>query len=300
MKNLPLYVRLFLWCILLLTLTSGIYRHDRPIEKYLQLANEEQFDCVGQVMTKTDGNWTQSGSCVLIDSLHLLSAAHCMTDYLKKDTVVDYQGMKIKTYVALGRYQNKETEYSFLIKNTMLKAKSISVHPDYIKNGSCDIALMTLENPLRGVRTTQLNTFFDELHDTVTGVGFGISGPGNQPALIASYHVKLAGQNLVDSIGGSKMNGIPTVLFADFDSPDSKDKLNKMGSAQPLDLEYGIGGGDSGGPVFISKGNKLYIAGIAISGGQTAENVLKTGYYGNIMGWTRVSAFSSWIQEQMK
>lgn len=284
--------------LLLITLSSGMYRHDRPIEKYLALATQPQFDCVGQIMLLEDGKWTAAGSFVLIDSLHILSAAHCFTAPIKKDTVVEYHGRKILTYVEQGRYQLGTQVFAFLVHNTIVKAKKINIHPDYIKNGSCDIAFIQLEQPMAGAQIVKLNTARNEVNDTGTGVGFGVSGPASKPELVGVYNIKLAGQNRIDSAGGPALNGISTMLYADFD--DGRQEMNKTGAREPLDLEYCIGSGDSGGPLFISKQGNLIVAGIAVYGGKTLKNILTDGYYGELMGWTRISAFSAWINNQMR
>jgi len=285
--------------LLLITLTSGKYRDDQPIEQYLALANQAEYDCVGQVLVSDSGQWEPDGSFVLIDSLHILSAAHCFTMPIKKDTVINYQGQKLLTYVELGRRQRDKQDFAFLVHNTILKARKIVLHPDYLQDGNCDLAIITLEAPLSHTPTLPLNKEQHELRDTVTGVGFGLSGPGNKPDLVGMYNVKLAGQNIIDSIGGIVVNGTGSMLFSDFDAPDGDTKYNKCGSRLPLPLEYCISSGDSGGPAFISRKGTLYLAGIAVYEGKTLD-MMKNGYYGELMGWLRISAFYNWIAEQLK
>lgn len=128
------------------------------------------------------------------------------------------------------------------------------LHPRYLEDfSSCDLALITLEKPLKNAPVIILNRATDELRDTVTGVGFGVSGPAHMPELVIPYSVKIAGQNIIDSIGGPLYNGIATEMYADFDAPGKLKNCNSMGSAKPLDLEYSPGGGDSGGPLFRTK-----------------------------------------------
>ncbi len=282
--------------LFLITLTSGVYRHDQPIEKYLALANREQFNCVGEIIGLKDNNWKGKGSFVLIDSVTILTAAHCFFGELKKDTIVNYRGQKFNTFIVTGKYQRDLSEFRFKVMNTILKAKSILLHPGYLKDESGDLALIKLETPVRGIKELNINSSFDEMHDTVTGVGFGVSGPGNKPELVNDYHIKIAGQNTIDSIGGQVLNAIGTRLYADFDSPDKKEGCNKMGSATPLELEYTIGAGDSGGPLFSYKDHRLCLTGIAVYGSKTVANLLKNGYYCELTGWLRVSAFAGWIK----
>lgn len=294
MKTTHYAFTLLLFSILLVTLTSGIYRHDKPIEKYLALANEKQFDCAGEILSLKDGTWIGTGSCVLIDSVTILSAAHCFIEEQKKDTIVMYQGQKFKTYISLGKSKRKETNFRFVISNISLPTKSIVLHPNYLKDGSCDIAIIKLEKPIPGFRSLRLNFSTDEKGDTVTGVGFGSSGPANRPDLVNTYHIKLAGQNMIDSIGGASLNGRLTMLYADFDNPENE-TCNKTGSSKPLDMEYSIGGGDSGGPLFSYRDHELCLVGLAAYNSTTVANLLQNGYYCELNGWTRVSAFTDWI-----
>ncbi|MBZ0100469.1 MAG: hypothetical protein K8F30_15420, partial [Taibaiella sp.] len=63
--------------VMLVALTSGVYRNDTPVEQYLELASRKEYDCVGCIYKKVEDRWTADGSCVLIDSMHILTAAHC-------------------------------------------------------------------------------------------------------------------------------------------------------------------------------------------------------------------------------
>lgn len=280
---------------LFISLTSGIYRHDRPIEKYLTIANQEEFNCVGQVLNLVDHKWEANGSFVLIDSVTILSAAHCFEGDFKKDTIVEYQGKKIKTYISKGKYVRDVSAFRFMVMNNVLEAKSIIVHPNYLKNGSCDLAIIKLNKPLLGMQKLQLNHLPNEIKDTVIGVGYGVSGPANHAALVNNYHVKIAGENIIDSVGGSFYNGQGSILFADVDCPDCTTACNKLGDSMPLDLEYSIGAGDSGGPLFTYIDNKLTLVGIACYAPKTISNLITNGYYCELNGWTRIAIFADWI-----
>jgi len=282
--------------IVIITLTGGIYRHDRPIEKYLVYAKDDRFNCVGQLISMAEGKWKSAGSFVLIDSLTILSAAHCFVGESKRDTVVNIQGKSYKTYMSLGKSLLKVSEFRFLAFNEQFVAKSILLHPNYLKDGSCDIALIKLEKPVSGIGNLRINDSTNELKDTVTGVGYGVSGPANRIDLVNIYDIRLAGQNIIDSIGGIVLNGKSTMLYADFDSPTSIAGCNKIGDSKPLDLEYSIGAGDSGGPLFTDELNNFRLVGIATYAPKNISKLLKNGYYCEINGWTRVSAFNDWIE----
>jgi len=296
----------------LMIITSGVYRHDTPIEKYLELANNEEFDCVGRIFQsnadewrptgidrkESDLAWRPMGSCVLIDSLHILTAAHCVMGELKKDTTVIYNGYKVLTYVVTGKYVKQVDDFWFLVMNQYVKAKRITCYPDYqnSKDYSNDIAIIELEHPINKARSIFINVKPDEIGDTITGIGYGASGPGNSTSIVQGYNIKLAGQNIIDSTGGIKRNNLATKLFADFDCPDGYANINKMGSKNALPLEYGTQGGDSGGPIFRRKNNRLELIGVLTGNdGAIPKNLAQNGYYGQMDSWTRLSAYSDWI-----
>lgn len=308
---------LFFAVIILILLTSGVYRHDTPIEKYLELANQKEFDCVGRIyqsssddwvpsgvdMKFTNLDWRQAGSCIIIDSLHILTAAHLVTGENKKDTVVSANGMNVLTYVVTSKYVRPVADFWFLIMNQTVKAKKITCYPDYLLSidYNNDLAIIELEHPILNAPTILLNSNTDELNDTITGIGFGASGPANAAALVQNYNIKLAGQNIIDSIGGIKRNNLATNLFTDFDCPKGYANCSKLGSKIALPLEYGIKGGDSGGPIFRRKNDRLELIGILSgSNGALPNSVSKIGYYGQIDNWTRISAYHDWIMSNLK
>ncbi|HHP7246006.1 MAG TPA: trypsin-like serine protease [Elainellaceae cyanobacterium] len=75
-----------------------------------------------------------------------------------------------------------------------------------------------------------------------------------------------------------------TILLTDFDHPWGTS--NRLGSPTPLLFEGATANGDSGGALFINGS----LAGVASFGYPVAAS-----RYGNISGFTRVSAFFPWI-----
>lgn len=73
-----------------------------------------------------------------------------------------------------------------------------------------------------------------------------------------------------------------------------------MGSATPRPLEYICGGGDSGGGLFRQIENHWELIGICAGSSTDIPQLLKTGYYGQIMSWTRIAGFEKWITEHIK
>jgi len=312
---------LFLATTILLATTTqaGIYRHDVSPEKYRELARNKQFDCVGQVIG-AEGTDALGGSCVLIGKRYVLSAAHVFvvaghgkdTTYFdsagKKTTHLQKGGRTVIVNLSGSRQVGKLKNYTFKFNERTYNAKNIKIYQSYIDSAEnynyfCgDLALIELTDTVAGIEPATLNRSYNELGMVITGVGYGVSGPADKPDDVGPHNEKIAGQNTVDEIIGFRVNGRHAIMSCDFDHPTRND-CNKMGSANPLELEYTCGGGDSGGGIFIQHRGKYLLAGITTGGPNSGINIdqlLKTGYYGQIMQTTRISVFYDWIQETIK
>jgi secreted trypsin-like serine protease len=256
---------------------SGIIRDDVDKTKYMALAKESQFDCIG----KLSRGKKFVGSCVLVTNKYLLTSAH---NFVDNNQVADI------------------TEYSFEFAGKVYKAKRVIVYPAYIDpetRKNCDIAMAELTESVTDIEPAHPGTTRDELNSDITGVGFGVSGTASKPAELKSAQEKIAGENVIDSLGGFKLNGIPTLMYSDFDSP-STPGCNKLGSAVAKSLEYIVSGGDSGGGIFRKKNNKWELVGICSGVSLDVSQFQQTGYYGQLMYNTRVSAFADWIDSTLK
>ena len=121
----------------------------------------------------------------------------------------------------------------------------------------------------------------------VIGVGFGAIGKAGKPDSISFLNQKIADENVIDRISGSNYGGNKTILSCDFDSESIKG-CNKMGSSIPMPLEYLCAGGDSGGGLFKLVAGQWYLVGICSGGKTDIKQLNKTGYYGQIINWTRI------------
>jgi hypothetical protein len=277
----------------------GVYRSDVDKEHYLELGRLPQFDCVGRVL---HDNKEPGGSCILIDDRHVLSAAHVFIKSDSKPETRNINGKTITIYNQVNSRTGDPTDYLIELKGKIYQCRSLTIYPGYFDSsahGGLDIALVELATPVSDVLPAMINTAQDELHTRVVGVGYGASGPAYPADKVKANSEKIGGENIIDSISGIPLNGIPTDLMADFDSPVNPE-LNTMGDSKPLPLEYGFAGGDSGGGLFCEKGGKWELIGICHRSTLTVEQVMKYGYYGIVMRWTRVSAFRDWIEETRK
>lgn len=278
------------------TSVAGIFRHDVPEKKYLNLGKQKQFDCVGEL---------GGGSCVLIGGKYVLSAAHCFIDVDTKpdtfDTVLNGKKAHCVMYVQSNRRVTDFTKLYATFHGRKFKVKRGIVHPSYLDSltmGSCDIALIELEQPVKSIEPAKMSLAFDELLSDVTGVGYGVSGPADKPESVKLEHKKIAGQSVVDSVGGPEFENHTTLLFCQFVSPN-----DTTGRHVARPLEYTPGGGDSGGGLFRQRGNGWELVGICSGEGTVGvdlERLVTTGYYGKMISWTRLSAFTGWIAAQMK
>ncbi len=267
--RIPLLLFLTLWGVFSV---SGVVRPDTDIEKYTSLASEEFLDCVGKVYIK--GKFI--GSCVLIDSNRVLTAAH----------VVDKNSSSVDIIV---KFKDKASSVSRVAIHSMYSSTGMGMY---------DIALLQLKSKINSVELPELNSSTDEVGKKAIGAGYGAFIIADKKHKTRNSR-KIAGNNIIDSVGGVEVNGIASKLFCDFDAPDTK-TCNRLGSASPCDLEYLTAGGDSGGGLFIQRKGKLLLVGITRGGGINYNTFLKCGYYGQVMEHTRVAAFISWIEAACK
>jgi hypothetical protein len=293
-----------LFSLFLNGINAGVYRHDVDPKKYKDLAAQPQFECAGYIV----GDSRLGASCVLIGDRYVLCAAHCFIkwDPAKPDTFYENG-----TTTILARADNPRVgdvkESAFRFKQEVRYGKNMVIYPMYLdsiqfgKVGNCDLVVIELNEPITDIKPARLNTAFNELHCIATGVGWGASGKANEAENVAIWFEEIAGQNMIDSIGGYKLKGQPTSLLADFDSPDSSCHCNKYGSPAPLPLEYMTSGGDSGGGLFRQTNDGTWeLIGICTGGGIDFKQFIKTGYYGQLGAWTRVSVFHDWISKTIK
>jgi hypothetical protein len=183
--------------LVFLTFVSGIIRHDVPEKKYLQLGKQKQFDCVGQLArVDTTGHVVLGASCVLIGQRYVLSAAHCFIDTDTRadtlDTMIDGKKAQMISYI---QYNPRVTDFSRLYASfgkRRIKVKRGIIHPDYLDSltkGSCDLALLELEQAVKGIKPAKMSYTFDELHSDVTGVGYGATGRADDLESVKPGHI---------------------------------------------------------------------------------------------------------------
>jgi hypothetical protein len=275
---------------------AGIMRDDVSETAYLNLGKEKQFNCVGKVFI---GN-KFSGSCVLIGKRYILSAAHVFKRYTFRSDTMMIGGNKVVANVPIGSSNVTAAECLFNFNGVSYKGRTINFYKDTLTGKEAyDLVLIELESEVINIKPADINDKLNELHTDVVGVGYGASGFATKIAETKSAQLKVAGENVVDSIGGKMRNGKPTLLICDFDSP-TKPALNRIGSATPKKLEYLCNGGDSGGGLFRMIDGKWELIGICASAEAGMDTFVKNGYYGLLMQWTRTAVFADWISRLIK
>ena len=274
---------------------SVIIRHDKNIDEYTEYANQSKFNSVGY-FSGENGN---GGTFVLVAPKYILTAAHSFIDYDTEEEIIEMDGKTVTVFNSYNERVDSIKNYIFNLNGKILKGKKLIIHPNYFidseEDENFDIAIVELEESIDDIVIPILYDKFDEQGLIGTFVGFGASGAGNSINSELLY-LKIAGKNVIDSIGGSLHLGNYCKLLSDFDDPENITP-NKLGDSIPLDLEFGTGGGDSGGPLFIkSDYDELYLVGILSGGGLSLENIELNRMYGQISEWTRISTFKEWIE----
>lgn len=245
-----------------MTAQAGVIRHDRADSLYTSLAASAEYSGVGDMII--NGNTRCSGTA--ISSTWILTAAHCVDGPISSLTFT----VGSSTYTGIDQivHENWTTDLTT----------------------GWDIALVRVASAMSGITIASLYTGSDELGRIGTNVGFGKTGTGLTGSTLSSG-TKRAGDNMID-VTGLTIGWSSNLLFQDFDNPLAAGD-SFFGLSSPLDMEYLIAPGDSGGGLFIDVGGTRYLAGVhsLIAWADASGN----SDYGDLAGSTRVSSFVGWI-----
>ncbi len=169
-----------------------------------------------------------------------------------------------------------------MVGDQLVEVADRYAHSDYKLEGSADIALIRLKQPVEGGAPAKLQRQNDEKDQVAWFIGAGATGNGVDGETI-SYEANAGqlrmAQNRVELAMGRD-------LYFRFDQGD-----------KALPLEGSAGNGDSGGPAFQRVGDEFILLGVSsrikVFGSQ--QGAQAAGKYGAGVVYTRVSHYADWI-----
>lgn len=192
-----------------------------------------------------------------------ISAAHCSIEIQRKLKAGD--------------------KHFVIISETKIEVDQVIIHRKWKKDEAYDIGLLHLKTKPKDALLAALYADEDEVNKVVYMIGKGDKGNGLKG--IDGNDGKLrAATNKVEE-------ATDYWLKWTFDSPDIPN--------ENLTEYEGISGpGDSGGPAFIIKNDRIYIAGIS-SGQSTKNSGGIEGLYGVREYYVRVSQYKNWVKKEI-
>lgn len=259
--------------------SAGMIRDDRDPQAYVNLAANPAYASAGRLGISAYGT-EFAGSGTLVSANWVLTAAHLF---------------------------DGATGAEFTIGGQKYSASKWIAHPKWKGNlrRGYDLALVKLAAPVTNVAPARLYGGSRELGATATLLGFGQTGTGAGGARMFD-EIQRAGQNVIDGMPGKKDKTYLTkltkkarVFMVDFDNPRNSSD-NATGSPQPLDLEYLISLGDSGGGAFADFGNGRGPVLVGVHSFGEMPDTIDDSDYGDVTGHVRVSRNVNWIRSVLR
>jgi hypothetical protein len=193
----------------------------------------------------------------------------------------DGEGVLIDPYWALTAAHvatEVETGHTVTVDGKNVQVDSVYIHPDWDDGASNDIALIKLREPMKLAKCAELYSLNDEAGQLVVVAGRGDTGNGNLGPTHNDSRLRAA-TNQVDGV-------TDLFIYWEFDDPEEEVRVQV--------LEGISGPGDSGGPAFLERGGRTYVAGIS-SSQSTSQTNGEPGMYGVVEYYVRVSSYLTWI-----
>ncbi len=270
----------------------GVYRADVDVNELIELANQDKFDCVGQVKWKV----TQTGgSCIAISDHIVLTNAHVLQETKTEPDTLEMNGQMVIVYEPISERWGNPEELQLNMAGKIYDIDRIVIHPDYLDSNinETDFAIIIIKEKITGVNFPLINETQLTLGTEIIGVGFGASGAGNDPASVTIKGEKIYGTNIIDSISISITGH--NVYYTDFDSDNGC--CNEMGDNAQTTYEYCSTGGDSGCPYFVEREGKIYFMGLLFGASYNIDNIQKGTYYGTTNSILDIRKLIDWVEE---
>ncbi len=257
---------LLLLCLVLMPADAIVIRHDTGYTRYFA----SEADYPGVFPLSRQG---RRKVCVatLVAPQWALTAAHCLTETPIQETLA-----------AGGVFAVEINRQSHVID-------ALYQHPGWPGAGSArllpqqtDLALLHLATPASASAVIGLYRGDQEQAQTMTFLGWGFTGIGTTGTAAADGRLRFA-QNTVERAAER--------LRFEFDDPRDTE-------ATALEFEGIPGLDDSGGPALISEEGVMQLAGIAV--GELTHQADRTGRYGAVVVYERISRHLDWIDAQVK
>ncbi len=270
---------------------NNLYPPDSPSNPYNPVTQTGRLDTLGLASPFSGVGFLYGGTGTLIDSTHVLTAAHLF------NSSTDPAGVSFNLETGTGTV-------SFTASHIDIDPQFQGVGPDDIG----DLAVVTLSTPVPATfRTYGLYTGALTSGTTLTLVGYGQTGNG-VTGYDNSPQGRRVGKNNADAFllpGGNDyattyQAGDGVYLF-DFDSPDGSTQSapNVIGGLSlGNDVETTIGNGDSGGPAFVLVNGQYQIAALnnfLIQYGTDANPGPNFPFFGSGGGGAIVSAYTGFL-----
>ncbi|MBD1871555.1 trypsin-like serine protease [Cyanobacteria bacterium FACHB-471] len=237
-------------------------------------------------LTNVSGNTTSCTGSLLRDGLHLLTAAHCITDGQGDRDIV-----------------SATASFTELTNSFSVATNGFFILPGWqgdLLSGN-DLAILKLTRRVVGVDRYGIYRDTDEVGQIFTKVGYGRIGTGNLGERADLFgRGKLFGQNRFDARAEDFPNLIPnstpgSQLLFDFDNGRPANNFFADSDLGLGSREVNTAPGDSGSPAFIGK----LIAGITTYGergtGSTDLDDTVNSSFGEYSSETRVSSYRGYI-----
>jgi hypothetical protein len=269
--------------------------------KHIVAADGALDGVVEIIVTMTDGEQFGGSGSVLLDGIHILTAAH---------VVVGDAGNLVPAQIQIvfPTVSSSASDASFNINpnnitytiNAQLGV-NVFANPNFDGNllDGGDIAVITLPQVApSSVQRYDIARQNNAVGQVFTMVGYGLTGTGAAGSVSSSFGTEHVGQNKYEG-SDTLLGGAGDTLIFDFDSGQAKnDVFGQLFGIHDLGLgaaETDIAPGDSGGPEFVGG----LIAGVndygyAIPGTWDAVAGLNSSF-GEIGGATNVALYANWI-----
>ncbi len=236
-------MNIILLCISLLTCQTG---EPTSYEQFAEQVKERTYIVRNE---REEGMVVSTG--FLLSPRHILTCAHGVSDYTKKDTVINYSGFKMTSYVEEFASSSDLKAISIgLDSNQFISISKIHIHPLYAKHRYYDLAILELSEPIPIEKNRNIEIIPPMIGDTILSLGY-------------SGHSKLASHK---SLGKNNMRPWLNVVTEMLIEKEKSFEMRQKEEFLTGSLKFGriIHPGDSGGPSFVKKNQQFYLTGVHI------------------------------------